>query len=731
MLTAVRIVDAQSDQFDLERIRRATVFIMQARSTPSVPIITCVGSGTLVTRTGLILTNAHNTVPNSNCAGDTLIIALTIRPDEPPIPLYRAEIVQADPGLDLALLRITQQNDGRLVDTGSLSLPFVELADSSAVRLDSTVTIVGYPNFGDDPVSVERGTVSGFSAEPSGGIKSWIKTSAAIPGTMSGGGAYTQNGELIGIPTTAPLTSDAPQSTCLILQDTNSDGLANSNDSCVPIGGFINSLRPSNFARPLLRAASLGMSLEFITSSSTAQTPSAAPRFSRLFFAPAVNEAGMPTTTVRTLPAGSISLYLFFDYANMTPETVYELRVTIDGIVNPIYGLSPVRWSGGRNGLWYVGTTEQPLPNGFYEFTLFINGIAAESARLVVGRSEPAPSFSDIVFGLEDIRGNVLGNGFVLPVGTTASARFIYRNMTPATSWTAIWYREGVEIIGSRTPDGTLWEDGTEGVETIRIQSPSGLLPGIYRLELYIDNRLAATSDFTLAGAQDGSFARIFSNVHFTTADSPDEARTAASITSFSAGTESLYALFDWQLVASGTLWTVSWYIDDDVFFEQTIPWSATETGEDFMMRLTGQEAVSDGTYRVELKISNLTFASQTARVGIGQLPIDRFSVASGVQMRGQILDAVTDEGIAGATLFIITEDFSAADFTRDWRQDQVFAIAVADRNGRFEIDRLLQPATQYSLVIVAEGYLPITADAVEVTLEDNPLDVPIYLTRG
>src|SRR5262245_12671655 len=85
---------------DLERIERATVFIMQARNVGDNLVVTCVGSGTIVSRDGLILTNAHNTVTSSACPGDTLVIALSVRLDEPPIARYRAEVVQADPGVD-------------------------------------------------------------------------------------------------------------------------------------------------------------------------------------------------------------------------------------------------------------------------------------------------------------------------------------------------------------------------------------------------------------------------------------------------------------------------------------------------------------------------------------------------------------------------------------------------------------------------------------------------------
>src|SRR6185295_9031288 len=85
-----------ADDFDLQRIESATVFIMQARSTTDDFFITCVSTGTIVSRGGLILTNAHSVLQSASCPGDTIIIALSIRPDEPPVPKYRAEIAQSN-----------------------------------------------------------------------------------------------------------------------------------------------------------------------------------------------------------------------------------------------------------------------------------------------------------------------------------------------------------------------------------------------------------------------------------------------------------------------------------------------------------------------------------------------------------------------------------------------------------------------------------------------------------
>jgi hypothetical protein len=545
---------------------------------------------------------------------------------------------------------------------------------------------------------------------------------------MSGGGAYDQQGRLIGIPTTAPLRAVASEDvTCLALQDTNGDGIINTLDLCVPIGGFINTLRPSNFARPLLRAASLDLSIDLPFQRETTRQPDAEPSFSRLFFAPSVNEAGMPTNVINSLPAGSNSLYLFLDYRNMTPETVYELRVTTDGIPNPTFSLAPVRWSGGTDGMWYIGSSDQPWPNGVYDFTLFIDGITAGTQRLVIGTAgEPTPTFSDIVFGLIDNRGTPLGNGFVLPTGNIASARFVYRNLVDSLPWTAIWYYNGTEI--ARTESA--WSDGPGGAKTINLEVAGGLQSGTYRLELYIDGRLSATSDFVIAGAQQGVFPQIFEDAHFVSAETLEEAITSSPVSSFSGDITNLFTLFDWQQIAPGTLWTLRMLVDDTVFYSQTKPWTQPESGDNFVVRLQSADTMPDGTYRVELLVNNVPLARVEAQVGIGQLPIDRFAEADGIQLRGRILDAETGNGVGGVTFILITEDFSIADF--EWRQDQIFATATTDRNGRFQIDRPLEYDLPYSVMIAADGYLPLSVDGFTVQPSTaNPLELEIYLTRG
>lgn len=725
----IPVVDAQQSvpSLDIERLKRATVYIMQTQSLGTKSIITCVGSGTIVDRSGLIVSNAHNTVPNRDCPGTNLVIALSRDNSEPPIPTYYADVAQSNIGLDLAVLRITRELNGRFIQRDTLALPFVEFGDSSQLNLDDTITVVGYPGIGSDVVSSARGTITGFIAEPSGGIRSWAKTDAIIPGTMTGGGVYNQAGQLVGIPSSIPIVSPGAGTTCTPLEDTNNDGLVNRNDICVPVSGFINALRPSNLVRPLFRSAILDLRVETITATSFQLTTTGAPMFSQLIIAPSVSQ-GMPTSVASSLPTGANSLYLFFDYQNMTPETIYELRVSINGIPNAGYSLAPVRWSGGVNGLWYIGIggPGQVLPNGEYAFTLSINGLVSATKTILIGATPTEkPSFSNIFFCIE-AEDNCYGEVFLLPTGNVVTAQFVHRGMVPGqTRWAALWYYNDRPLDAARIEG--VWEAEPLDTKSIRLEVTDGLPPGRYRLQLYIEGNLAGLSEFVIAGASEGAFSRVFSNARFT--NNLDD--SGVSITSFPNGTSELFTLFDWERINTGTPWHMRWLVDGTLFFDQVLLWSGPENGQNFLTRLSAPNGIPDGTYRMELYVNNVLIqrASIEATVGIGQLAIDPFAQTTGVQMNGQIIDSETGRGIPGISFILLSEEFSVSDFV--WDQDQVYAMAITDRNGQFQLERLLQYDAPYSVIIAAEGYLPIKADGIVVTPDtENPLFVRIPLTH-
>lgn len=216
------------------------------------------GSGTFITPDGLILTNAHVVLSDKSYAVESLIISPTFSADEKPHPAYYAKVVQADEGLDLAILRITQDISGQPIDPASLNFPAVTLGDSDALKLGDKLTILGYPGIGGDTITLTSGEVAGFTAESPYGNRAFIKTSATIAGGNSGGLASNDAGELVGIPTQLGSGSETGIVDCRTLADTNRDGVIDENDTCVPTGGFINSLRPAKLAMALIEAAKRG-----------------------------------------------------------------------------------------------------------------------------------------------------------------------------------------------------------------------------------------------------------------------------------------------------------------------------------------------------------------------------------------------------------------------------------------------------------------------------------------
>lgn len=723
-------------------IKQATVFVMQAFDEGSGPVITCVGSGTLVSADGLILTNYHVVEESDFCPADRIIIALTLRLDEPPVPTYLAEIVEESLGLDLAVLRITSYLDGRVIDRADLNLPFVELGDSDAIRLDDTISVFGYPEIRNDPVTVVRGTVSGFTAEARAGERAWIRTLADIPGFMTGGGAYNRAGELIGIPTITPARAGGEAIDCRRIYDSNYDRQIDAEDRCIAVGGSISALRPSRLARGLVRAAALGIRLGPESSPLIEAPPTDPPQIDRVFVTTGVNSEGMPINVVSSAPTGTNSLYVFFDYDHMQDGLVYELRTTIDGRPNLNFSLPPVTWSGGRRGMWYIGNTVPSRQNGEYEFTLFVEGRQLASHRVTIGGGpRPTPQFSDIIFGIQNAQGELVGANYVIPEGNVIRARFNYRNMQPGLQWQQRWYLDQT-LLNPDAPVG-VWEGSAEGTSSdAGIESAeTGFPSGRYRLELWLqpepegDLVLSATADFVIAGGAGGANdaeALVFSEFLFARGENAN-LPVGVSTEDFPTELPSLFVFFNWRQLSPGTPYVWRWLVDDEVLIERYTIWSAPPGGENYYLSLVGTPALPDATYTFEIEMGGIRLDSVQAKIGLGQLPLETFASADGIQLTGRIVDAETELGIAGAMFIVLLPEFSIEDF--EWRDSQILGRAVTDQDGFFQIPALLPRGTLdepllYSVLVRAEGYFPIDADGIIVVDQASPLEFSIEMNR-
>lgn len=353
------------------------------------------GSGSILTPDGLILTNAHVVSdPDPNYQPDALGVAITVRSDDTPDLRYLAEIRAIDYDLDLAVIQIVSDLSGSAVDPKQLGLTYAPLGDSDALELGDLLHILGYPGIGGETITFTEGVVSGFTREPGVEGRAYVKTDATIAGGNSGGLAANLSGEIIGVPTQVGYGGAERFADCRYLADTNGDGYIDQNDNCIPVGGFINAIRPVNLAKALVEAAKSGATVP-ATPTPTRPKPgktTGQASFSKITFAPAVDDYDQPTMAVTQLPSGATQLYACWEYEGMADGLTWEARWYLDGKYQSDVSWTPAPWKGGERGSWWLSVSnENGLLEGVYRLELYVEGQKlAEGSIKVGGAASPS-----------------------------------------------------------------------------------------------------------------------------------------------------------------------------------------------------------------------------------------------------------------------------------------------------------------------------------------------------
>jgi S1-C subfamily serine protease len=352
------------------------------------------GSGSLISADGLILTNAH-VVDDRGGEFSDLGVAVLLQADQPPELMYLAEVAAVDYALDLAVLRLVSDLEGNPIQ---VDLPFVQLGDSDAVAIGEGLKILGYPGIGGDTITFTEGVVSGFTSERNVEGRAWIKTDATIAGGNSGGMAANAEGELVGIPTQASSgAEDSEIVDCRLIADTNGDGRIDDRDTCVPIGGFINGLRPINLAFPLIEAAERGVAYQGGPAPSAAQGGSydlTDTLLANLVFSDGVTDDDQPTGIYDALPGGLTNVCAFWDYEAMADGMRWSAYWFVNGSLDQDGSILDQTWNGGDTGNWWVCIyNNDGLSDGLYELVLEIEGEVLLNDAVFVGGDHPPVEF--------------------------------------------------------------------------------------------------------------------------------------------------------------------------------------------------------------------------------------------------------------------------------------------------------------------------------------------------
>jgi S1-C subfamily serine protease len=342
--------------------------------------ITCTGSGTIVETDGIVLTNSHVIAQSPFCPHDRIGVAITERPELPPVLTFEADLLVDDPELDLAVIRMARTLDGAPV---TQEFPIVEIGDSDTLSLGDRLRVIGYPGIGGETITFTEGTISGFVSVPGVGDRSWLKTDATISGGNSGGLAVDGEGFLVGIPTIVG-TGDGLITDCRVVNDTNGDGRIDQADNCVPVGGFINGIRPVNLAGDVLAAAATATPIApdepMVTEPMAAERPVATDGVWSLS-----TTDGIPDAPVTVVQAGVPQLCLSWSYEAVPPGAPVEIVWFIDGVEEPAAGFVGVNEGGATGGFFSCITNDAGLARGVYEVGWFVDDEPVFADGIYVG----------------------------------------------------------------------------------------------------------------------------------------------------------------------------------------------------------------------------------------------------------------------------------------------------------------------------------------------------------
>ncbi len=472
------------------------------------PLEWSVGSGTIITPDGYVLTNHHVTdngrvprIARDYCeeqapGGDAVVSFTQVAwlPDKRGIPEtpYWTELAH-DTSMeeDLAIIKLTAHLDGDDVED---DLPTVEFGDSDSLREPESLFIIGYPANAGTSRRVSEGIFSGWGDNGYG--VEWIYTDATISGGNSGGTAVNGDGLFMGVPTQATFSDCRPG-------DTNNDGVIDEEDQgCIGLGGNYGILIPSNIAR------------EFVEDSLDIEIPVVVPEGS-----------DQPEPTDEPDNGGDDDGAMFGDIefnaydANGDPLDEFNNVVTLEGCFENL-GLedgdegtstwerdgdeiltSEFEWDDAWNpvacaSIWVEDGVLDP---GIYTVTLEANGESVTSDEVEITADEDSQAEIEIkARNADGDRESPDSDGVLAGEFDIIYVNVSFADMDEDAIWQVELYLDG-DLLDSTAPEP--WAGEAEGSESVRFRAEDDIFEeGDYEVLFVVDDETVSSVEFTIEG---------------------------------------------------------------------------------------------------------------------------------------------------------------------------------------------------------------------------------------
>lgn len=426
------------------------------------------GSGTVLdAENGYILTNFHvlGDTDTGDLFNDEGMAVIGVNPANlrgAPVLKYVATMVKGDPDVDLALLQIVGLfGDDSAKLPQNLGLTEAPRGASIDLLIGDPIYVLGFPSLGGDTITYTEGAVSGFLDENGDGAEEWMKTDAEVNHGNSGGLAVNDQGQFIGVPTAG-----------------NSDPEA---------AGKISLIRPGDLALKYYDAWSLGQD---------APVGSGA-EIGKVEFGEAVRRNGAVVRPALRFDSGVTDLYAVFEYhgfgdGQQMSYTWYHDGAELDG--------DSFEWNGGASGTdWLSISAEGGMADGFYELEMALDGRTLYRGGVMVGEGDQRGG--NIVIGDITFAEGVGDDGQPIQPAKTFSnideafAIFPVQGMRNGVLMRPTWYYEGQQVLDDEAP----WNAGDVDVSWVSLTHRDGLPVGDYKLEIFIDGRLAQSGEFAIS----------------------------------------------------------------------------------------------------------------------------------------------------------------------------------------------------------------------------------------
>ncbi|MCX6044484.1 MAG: trypsin-like peptidase domain-containing protein, partial [Chloroflexi bacterium] len=464
---------AALDRDKIARALNATVLILVPDNSGD---LVAGGSGTILDADkGYILTNFHvvGDTDKGTLTNDQGLAVLGVMPANmrgAPVLKYRAKVVNGDPKLDLAVLQIVALVDSpRAPLPENLGLTAIERGDSDQLLIGDPLYVIGYPGLGGATVTMTSGLVSGFLDEKENGAGAWIKTDAEVNHGNSGGLAVNADGQFIGVP---------------------SAGVAD-----VQAAGKISLVRTGNLALKFYDSVLMGTVPSNINSGNNQQTTSSSAQIVKVQFGESINRRNEVSKPAVKFKSGITDLYAAFEYSGFGDGQTFTYVWYYNGGEDSRDSLP---WDAGNDGKnWVSLGNEDGLADGFYEVELLLDGQSLFRGGVVIGaQATAACKFGPLTFASSISKDDQpIDPGQEFANVETVYGFFDATGMSNGTPWKTVWYLDGRQVNEWEA----VWEFGENSAQWVSLKHPDNLPVGAYKLELYCNDKLAQSGEFTIA----------------------------------------------------------------------------------------------------------------------------------------------------------------------------------------------------------------------------------------